>query len=51
MVLPDDPTTTVIEGGVEGDTVIFKIGMLTADEMREWYSGNVQFVRLNAWTP
>lgn len=36
----DDPSTTgIIEGGVAGDTIIFKIGEIVADQTGSWVLG------------
>ena len=45
----DDPETTEIEGGVEGDTVVFKVGDSTSSQTRTWYTGTD--VELNLTAP
>jgi len=47
----DDPTTPdIIEGGVEGDSVVFYIGDLEADQTGTWHSGTNQRLDLVAAT-
>ena len=36
----DDPDTPEVEGGVDGDTVAFKVGDLTANQTGTWISGS-----------
>ena len=47
-VLADDASTPEKEGGVSGDTVVFKIGGVTAGETGTWNVGNAQ-LNLTAW--
>jgi hypothetical protein len=48
----DDPATPgTIEGGVEGDTVVFHTGGLEADETGTWHSGTNVQLNLTASTP
>jgi len=47
-VLADDASTPEKEGGVSGDTVVFKIGGMTAVETGIWNVGNAQ-LNLTAW--
>jgi hypothetical protein len=46
----DDPGTAEIEGGREGDQVIFKIGEAQADQTGAWKSGTILAVNLSAST-
>jgi hypothetical protein len=40
LVIPgDDPTTPVIEGGVVGDTIVFQVNGLPADQTAHWQGG------------
>jgi len=46
----DDPETTgVVEGGVEGDTIVFKVGDSTASPTGTWHTGTD--VELNLTAP
>jgi hypothetical protein len=47
----DDPATPDIEGGVEGDTVVFYIGGLVADQTGTWHSGTNVELNLTAGAP
>jgi hypothetical protein len=47
----DDPETPGIQGGVEGDTVVFYIGGLEADQTGTWHSGANVDLNLTASTP
>jgi uncharacterized repeat protein (TIGR02543 family) len=47
-VPPDNPNTTVIEGGVEGDTIVFHIGSGTADQTGTWHAGTNVELNLTA---
>ncbi|MDF1521022.1 MAG: hypothetical protein RQ728_06170 [Brevefilum sp.] len=41
LVVPgDDPTTDVIEGGVQGDTIYFNVDGILADQTATWQSGS-----------
>jgi len=44
----DDPETTEVEGGVEGDIVVFKVGDSTADQTGTWHSGTDVELNLTA---
>jgi Tol biopolymer transport system component len=44
----DDPDTPEKDGGVEGDTVVFKIGDHTADQTGTWHSGTNVELNLTA---
>jgi hypothetical protein len=44
----DDPGTSEIEGGREGDQVVFKIGEAQADQSGVWESGTIVKVDLSA---
>jgi hypothetical protein len=44
----DDPDTLVVEGGQDGDTIIFIIGGIAADQVGIWKSGT--FIALNLST-
>jgi hypothetical protein len=49
----DDPTTVPIEGGVEGDTVIFYIGTTQATQATQigtWHSGTNVSLNLTGYT-
>jgi hypothetical protein len=43
----DDPSTPAIEGGVDGNTVIFKVNGQSADETGVWHSGTNVSLNLN----
>jgi len=45
----DDPETTEVEGGVEGNTVVFKVGDSTAGQTGTWHTGTD--VELNLTAP
>ena len=47
----DDPATPDIEGGVEGDTVVFYIGGLVADQTGTWHSSTNVDLNLTAGAP
>ena len=38
-VMGDDSSTTLIEGGLQGDTIVFKIGEEVADQSGTWKTG------------
>jgi len=44
----DDPETTEVEGGVEGDTVVFKVGDSTASQTGTWHTGTDVELNLTA---
>jgi hypothetical protein len=46
----DDPTTTVVEGGRDGDTIVFTIGGVEADQTGLWKSGTSIALNLSAST-
>ena len=46
----DDSDTTAIEGGTEGETVVFKIGDLTADQQGIWHGGTSVTLNLTVST-
>jgi hypothetical protein len=49
MSIPgDDLSTTIIEGGKEGDVVNFTIGNLQAEQVGTWHSGTNVLLDLNA---
>ena len=45
----DDSSTTEIEGGKAGDTIVFHIGSLTAVETGTWNAGSNVQLNLTAW--
>ncbi len=45
----DDLETTEVEGGVEGDTIVFKVGDSTASQTGTWHTGTD--VELNLTAP
>ena len=47
----DSSTLGVIEGGVQGDTVVFKVGGLIADETGTWQTGVNIVKNLTLYTP
>ncbi len=47
----DDPDTPEVEGGVDGDTVVFKINDLTADQTGTWMMGSSVQLNLTAFLP
>jgi len=49
--VPGDDTSTpgVVEGGVEGSTIVFKIGDLVADQTGTWHSGTNVWLDLTAF--
>ena len=47
----DDITPGTIEGGVSGDTIVFKINSLTADQQGTWASGTNVELNLTATSP
>lgn len=48
----DDPSTVgIIEGGIHGDTVVFKIGSNLADLTGVWKSGTNQLMNLSQGVP
>jgi hypothetical protein len=48
----DDPSTpSVVEGGVEGNTIVFSIGGTIADQTGIWHSGTSVELNLTATTP
>lgn len=46
----DDSSTNVIEGGAEGDTILFKVGGVQADQIGIWHSGTNENVDLSVTT-
>lgn len=46
----DDTSTPVIEGGIPGDTIEFRIGAMTAQETGIWQSGTNVQVNLSTTT-
>jgi hypothetical protein len=46
----DDSSTTTIEGGKDGDSIVFTIGELTADQTGTWKSGTNINLNLGATT-
>ena len=46
IVLPDDGDTPEKDGGIGGDTIVFKINGFTADQTATWGSGNIDEVDL-----
>jgi len=38
-VTADDPDTPEVDGGTELDTIVFKVGVYTADQTATWHSG------------
>jgi hypothetical protein len=47
----DDPETTAVEGGSEGDTIVFSIGGVEAGQTGLWKSGTNIIFNLTANTP
>jgi len=45
-ILPDNPDTDEKDGGVSGDTVVFKINGFTADQTTVWESGHIDNVSI-----
>ncbi|MBC7260832.1 MAG: hypothetical protein H5T63_02365, partial [Chloroflexi bacterium] len=44
----DDPETPQKEGGVSGETIVFKIGDLLANETAAWQEGEINWLNLTA---
>jgi hypothetical protein len=44
----DDPDTTQVEGGVEGNTIVFKVGDSTASPTGTWHTGTDVDLNLTA---
>ncbi len=44
----DDLETTEVEGGVEGDTIVFKVGDSTANQTATWHTGTDVELNLTA---
>ncbi|MBC7345143.1 MAG: hypothetical protein H5U03_06980, partial [Clostridia bacterium] len=45
----DDPSTPEVEGGNEGDTVVFKVGQFQSEESGTWHEGADCELNLNVW--